>query len=145
MVLDFDIVYSLLDRLDETVRLTRQMQLVRESYLVSKDLQHLLERRLHIIIEKCIDLANHVVSGLRLGRRETSRELFAALHEQRIISAELADKLKAAAAFRNLLVHEYAKLDSGRVFDYYLTNLDDLTEFARAVFSFVDRSRAGQS
>lgn len=46
----------------------------------------------------------------------------------------LADRLQNVARFRNLLVHEYADVDDERVHGFLADDLEDLREFASAVY-----------
>ena len=61
--------------------------------------------------ELSIDLAMHVVRKRRLGVPGDSREAFDFLQSGGILDAELAARLKRMVGFRNVAIHEYAKLD----------------------------------
>jgi uncharacterized protein YutE (UPF0331/DUF86 family) len=47
--------------------------------------------------------------------------------------------LRGLAGFRNLLVHDYARVDPGRVREMLQTRLPDLEAFAAAVEEWLDR------
>lgn len=80
--------------------------------------------------ELCIDMANHVVRKRKLGLPQDSRESFALLQQDNLIGEELAEKLKGMVGFRNVLVHEYRKLDLAIMIDIINNRLDDLLDFA---------------
>lgn len=87
--------------------------------------------------EQAIDLANHLIRRDKLGIPNSSRESFLLLRDRGIISAELADSLIRMAHFRNLLVHQYEKMDIDVVCNVIKKKLDDLIRFGDAVMDAV--------
>jgi uncharacterized protein YutE (UPF0331/DUF86 family) len=59
----------------------------------------------------------------------TYADVFAALAQHDVIPRELATPLVAAAAFRNLIAHQYGALDWRRVYTMASADLDDLDAF----------------
>ena len=92
-----------------------------------------IEHTLQLAIQACLDAASHVVSDERLGEPSTTRELFSLLARAGRLSQELAQKLSAAAGFRNVLVHGYAEVDSRVTRDVLENHLGDLLAFAAAL------------
>jgi uncharacterized protein YutE (UPF0331/DUF86 family) len=60
------------------------------------------------------------------------------LQENGFISADLADKMVKAVGFRNLLVHEYQKIDLQRLYETAEKNVDDLMAFLASIFRMLD-------
>ena len=96
-------------------------------------LQRFTERTLHIAIEACLDIANHIISDARLREPEDNRDVFKVLGENKIISARLQKRLEDMASFRNLIVHSYAKIDNEIVFGILKKRLRDIEEFMKVV------------
>ena len=92
-----------------------------------------IEHTLQLAIQACLDAASHVVSDERLGEPSTTRELFSLLARAGRLSQELAQKLSAAAGFRNVLVQGYAEVDSRVTRDVLENHLGDLLAFAAAL------------
>ena len=84
-------------------------------------------------IQNCIDMAAHIVSEEGLGVAGSTNELFYLLEDQGIIDIGLTEKMIRAVGFRNLVVHEYGKVDLEVVFRVAHENVADLKEFARAL------------
>jgi uncharacterized protein YutE (UPF0331/DUF86 family) len=91
--------------------------------------ERFVEHTLQIAVQAALDVASHVVSDERLGEPRTNRELFDLLARARIVDAALAEKLRAMAGFRNLLVHGYGDVDLLIVRDVVENHLDDLLAF----------------
>jgi uncharacterized protein YutE (UPF0331/DUF86 family) len=92
-----------------------------------------VEHTLQLAIQACLDAASHVVSDDRLGEPHTNQELFRLLAQAGRISKDIADNLRAAAGFRNILVHGYAEVDSRVTRDVLENHLEDLLAFAQAL------------
>lgn len=73
------------------------------------------------------------MSDARLGEPPTNQELFRLLEQAGWISGELSAKLRAAAGFRNILVHGYADVDVNVTRDVLQNHLDDLLAFVEAL------------
>jgi uncharacterized protein YutE (UPF0331/DUF86 family) len=61
------------------------------------------------------------------------REIFLALSQRRMIPPDLAQRVAAAAAFRNLVAHRYGVLDPAQVPAIASSELGDLLEFCAIV------------
>lgn len=105
----------------------------RERFLADVGEQYRLAFPLQQSIQRCIDLAAHLVAGEALHRPDTLAGLFAALSESGRVDDQLAERLAEMARFRNLLVHEYARIDASRVWDILQGSLDDISAFLAAV------------
>jgi uncharacterized protein YutE (UPF0331/DUF86 family) len=97
-----------------------------------------IEHTLQLAIQACLDVASHVVSDQRLGEPHTNHELFDLLAAAEWIPHELGTRLRAAAGFRNILVHGYTAVDSAITRDVVDNHLGDLRDFVHAI-----RSRIG--
>lgn len=100
-------------------------------------LRRFIERTLHIAIEAVIDISQHIIADQGWREAESYRDTFTVLKEHGVISGELLPKLHNMAAFRNLLVHYYERIDDAIIFGILKRNLTDFEEFERQIFSFV--------
>jgi uncharacterized protein YutE (UPF0331/DUF86 family) len=105
-----------------------------QTFLGDIDCQEVIFFNLQMAIQNCIDMASHVISDEGLGMPGSTNEMFYMLQENGYVSRELAEKMVAAVGFRNLVVHEYAKLDLEEVYKISRDHTDDLLEFLKALF-----------
>jgi len=75
------------------------------------------ERYSEKIIEAVIDLAFLVIKSKGLKIPEEDKKVFDILADDGVITEELAAKLKEAKGMRNILAHEYGKVDDKIIFD----------------------------
>jgi uncharacterized protein YutE (UPF0331/DUF86 family) len=86
---------------------------------------------LQLAVQICIDVGAHLIAELGLAPADDYRGVFTRLEEAGIVDACLADRLRAAAGLRNLLVHGYAEVDDAQIWAS-LSRLDDLRAFSAA-------------
>jgi len=92
-----------------------------------------LERYLYLVVQATIDTAEAMIAYRKLRKPATLREEFEVLSEAEIISSELATKLMNMVGFRNVIAHDYTKLDYGVVHDVLHERLGDIDEFLKIV------------
>ena len=126
-------IQRLLEQLEEHLLTIGRMSFSLNELLSDIDIQHLIERRLQLAIEVCIDIASHIAAELKLPGREKAADVFLLLGKNKVINARLAKNLTKAVGFRNILVHEYVKINHRLVYHYYKKDLDDLRQFARQI------------
>lgn len=97
------------------------------------------ERYLQLSIQSIIDIAHLVIIDLDLKRPEDNYEAVSMLFEQKVISDELSHTLTKMVGLRNILVHEYGKIDRGKVYEVLTTQLQDLEEFKKQVIAYFER------
>ena len=140
MAVDRQILENLLNKLQKTLSKLERMEFSPEELNEKVDVQDLVDRRLQVAIECCIDMAAHLASGLNLPGQDTAGEVFKLLAEEKILDRKLSEKLSKACGLRNILVHEYLTINYNLVFQNYKYNLTNLKEFAIAVVDFLEKN-----
>ena len=78
-----------------------------------------VERTLHVLIEASIDIARLIIADDRLREPDSYRDTFAALAEAGILPDTDRPGFEQMAAFRNLLVRYYEKIDDETVYGIF--------------------------
>jgi uncharacterized protein YutE (UPF0331/DUF86 family) len=137
-MVDRDLVLRRLANLDTYLGQLQPFRTVdAASYRQDWKTQRIVERTLHLAIETCMDVADHVVADRRLRVPETGAESFEILAEAGLLPAELGKALASMVGFRNILVHDYARLDPEIVIRVLRTDLSDVERFRDAVHALV--------
>ena len=97
-----------------------------ESFIADQDLQDIVSFNLHSAIQNCIDIAAHIISEKGLGVPGSVSEMFYTLEENGFLSSAMTEKMVKAVGMRNLLVHEYGKIDLKQVFKVIQEDIEDL-------------------
>lgn len=83
--------------------------------------------------ETAIDLAMYVVSQRKLGVPQDSRDAFSLLQTAGILPADLVQRMQRMVGFRNVAVHEYARLNLDVVRTIITKQLDDFRTFSSTI------------
>jgi uncharacterized protein YutE (UPF0331/DUF86 family) len=108
-----------------------------EVYRTDKRARRFIERTLHITIEACIDVAQHIISDEGLREPMSYRDTFVILAEHGILQADDLPRFENMASFRNLIVHYYERIDDAVVFGVFKENLSDFDLFVDRVVAYL--------
>ena len=111
-----------------------------DSFLADIDLQEVISFNLHLAIENCTDLAAHIISAEGLGVPGSGSEMFYLLEENGYLSRLLTEKMIKAVGLRNLIVHEYDKIDLRRLFEIIHKDTKDINDYVASIFKKLDIS-----
>ncbi len=132
-MVDRDLIRRKLRDLERYVREVSEYRAIDSaSYQRDWKTQRIVERTLQLAIEVCADVAAHVIADRRLRAPSTYAEAFEVLGEAALLEPDLRDVLVRMARFRNVLVHEYARIDPDLVLRVLSDNLGDFDRFCRA-------------
>lgn len=95
------------------------------------------ERYLQLSIQVVIDTVQLIIVDNKLERPEDNQEAISLLFKQKIISKKLVEQLDGIVGFRNILVHEYGKIDRKKVYAYLREKINSLSLFKREVLRYL--------
>lgn len=110
-----------------------------EEFILDFHLFGNVERYLQLSIQSIIDIAHLVIIDLDLKRPDDNYEAVSLLYHQGVISEDLASKLTKMVGLRNILVHEYGKIDRKKIYEVLWTQLEDLEEFQRQLLTYLEK------
>ncbi|MEW5907670.1 MAG: DUF86 domain-containing protein [Patescibacteria group bacterium] len=97
------------------------------------DIRGAVERYLYLVSQAAIDLAGAVISFKNLRKPSTLSESFHILNEENIIPKELVEKMTRMTGFRNIIAHDYEKVNYDIVYDILHNKLKDIEEFTKII------------
>jgi len=105
-----------------------------EEYKSSIEKKAACERYVEKIVEAATDLAFLTIKNRKLKIPEDDIDAFNILLENKIIDENLASKLKNAKGMRNVISHQYGKIDDKIVFEAITEELDkDVKNFIEQI------------
>ncbi len=108
-----------------------------EDYKSNNLIKAACERYFEKIIEAITDVAFILIAKKRFRIPEDDTDSFRILLEHKIINEELYKKLKNAKGMRNIIAHEYGKIDDEIVFEAIKEELSkDVREFIEKARKF---------
>jgi len=104
--------------------------------------QATVERLLERIISRAIDINEHIIreqGDLAISPPKDYRETFIRLAELDIYPKDFADEIAKSVGTRNILVHEYDKVDYQRVYDSVKSCLKDYHAYLSYILTFLQK------
>ena len=99
--------------------------------------ERIVERTLQILVEVCIDIANHIISDKEMRLPTGYADTFKVLEENKVIGKKLCERLEKMAKFRNVVVHQYETIDPAIVVSILHRNLGDLEKYKKAILQYL--------
>ncbi|UMZ74974.1 type VII toxin-antitoxin system HepT family RNase toxin [Natranaerofaba carboxydovora] len=136
-MVDKELVENRLHRLEHILRkLNKISKTEKNEFTNNEGLQDQAERNLQLAAQICIDIGNHIISDEGFRSPAGYGEIFQVLKEEGIIDEDLAETMRKIAGFRNILVHDYLKVDINIVYST-LQRLEDFKTFAKEIGEFI--------
>lgn len=132
-MIDRERVLARLDALDGYLRELRQILPPTLEGYQRIETRRASERLLQIAIECVIDVCCLLVTGLRLGLPGEEDDVFEKLAQAGLITDMLRDRLRRMKGLRNILVHEYGRVDDRLVYEAMTSGLGDFTSLKETV------------
>lgn len=133
-LVDKPLILRKLSELDEYLKQTREFSSVTlEEYSRDWKVQRIVERTLQMMIETCADIANHIISDRGYRIPNNYGDTFRVLHENGVLKKDLFEIMVKMARFRNIVVHQYDKVDESIVIGILKNYLNDFEAYRDAI------------
>ena len=111
-----------------------------QEYSENKLIRRMVERTLHLAVEASLDIGRQVIASEGFRSPVDNKGVFEVLHEEGIVSDELLPALMDMGRFRNLIVHDYARVDDAAVFGILKRHLGDFDLYAKEIVRYLKHS-----
>jgi len=89
-----------------------------------------------MIIEDCINIGNHIISGLPFRIAGTFKDVFKVLEENEVISSPTSKIMQDFVEFRNKLVHVYWRIEEKETLEK-IEKIKKVEEYVKEVYNFL--------
>jgi len=138
-MMDKSVINSRIMKLREYTTILKEIRKEKlEEFMKNPRIYGSAERFLHLAIECCIDIANHIISIKSEKTPESHSEIFQILTELLSIDEDFSKKLTDMIKFRNLLTHSYLKIKHKDIYEILQINLDDFDKFIELVLNYLN-------
>jgi uncharacterized protein YutE (UPF0331/DUF86 family) len=142
-VVDVTVVQRKLSQLDTYLQQVSEFSTITlEEYQGEWKIQRIVECTLQMMIETCVDIANHLISDRGMRSPTSYADTFQILKENAIVNDSLHDSLEKMVKFRNIVVHQYEGVDAGIVLMILKNHLEDFERFRDAVIAHLGNGLA---
>ena len=105
----------------------------REDFTSHLEKQLAAEHALQLAIQYLLDISSHILASQGVRELTDYRDILLKMGKEGILPKDFVEKIKGIAGFRNLLVHDYAEVDPGLVYDFLQDRLADFEEFMKRI------------
>jgi len=132
------VIKKRLERLEQALRRLESKKDVRlDEFLENWEIHSAVIREFQVAIEACIDIGNHIISEKGWESPESYKDVVEILAKYGVISQDFKEVFKQMIAFRNVIVHEYIRLDLEIVYEN-LKKLEDFRRFVKFIMKFLE-------
>ena len=96
-----------------------------------------VEHTLQLAIQACLDIAAHIISSQGWRQFTDYRDTFTVLAENGLVDKGFLPTLHKMAQFRNLVVHQYTRVDPAQIYVILIRGVADLERFASDIASWL--------
>lgn len=139
MPIDVALLQKKLSILDRHLSAIEHMEFEEDAFVANMDIHDLVVFRLQQAVETCIDIATHLIAQLGIPRKETAKDAFLLLGQEKILPEDLSLRMGKAVDFRNRVVHGYNDFDFRLLFRDYRDDGNDLRSFGAAILAFLEK------
>ena len=107
-------------------------------YLNNNLIKRACERAFQLACENLLDICNLIISEKGFGIPADSKDSVRKLAEYQVLPASLSTRLEELVGFRNLLVHQYGRVDDSRAYSYLIVELKDFYEFIETIDKYIE-------
>jgi uncharacterized protein YutE (UPF0331/DUF86 family) len=136
-----EIVLDLLAKLHDYIEKLRPFQAKSEEEIAADYIAlWAVEHGLQMAAQCVFDVCTHVVSDVSTEHPASYRELILSAGRLGLMPEEFSQRFSSLAGFRNVLIHEYAKVDASEVYRNLHDGLADFDRFAEYVRLYLERT-----
>jgi len=96
-----------------------------------------LERLTHMMIEAVLDIGNSMIDGFIMRDPGSYEDIIEILIDEKVISDQTGNSLKAIVQYRKVLVQMYIEIDHHDLYQQVLGHLNEIAEFPSRVRKYL--------
>lgn len=98
-----------------------------------------VERYLQLSYQVIIDILDLIIIEKGIEKPDDKRETISLLFNKGVLSENLASRLDGSIGFRNILVHDYGKIDRKMVYTYLMEKTDNFDIFKKEILIWLKK------
>jgi len=99
-----------------------------------------VERNFQLIVDTMLDINTHIISSENLKTPETLQETFSILGDGGVLSIDFVKKIAPVVGLRNIVVHEYEKVDNEKMMQDLKDGISQFGEYLISIDNFLQKA-----
>ena len=139
-MVDEQVIEQHLQNMEEALaNLGRYRGLSLEEFEKALSLIWIAEKGLQILIQNLLDIGAHLLASEIRNDWDDYGEIILKLGQHGIIPGDFSEKIQGMAGLRNILIHEYLRVDVSKIYDLLKNRMGDFTDFMSYVQSYLEK------
>ena len=113
-----------------------------KEFFSSAEKMHVAERLLQLIVDGMIDINQHFIRELKLKISEDLQGTFSIMGLNGILPKNFAEKIAPVVGVRNILVHQYEKLDKEIFIKNLRRHFSDFEKYRRHILACLKKDKS---
>jgi uncharacterized protein YutE (UPF0331/DUF86 family) len=135
-----EIIEAHLQNMEEALRnLNRYKGISLDELKKDLSLIWIVERGLQILIQNLLDIGAHILASEVKTDWDDYSDITVKLRDHDVIPADFSEKIRGVAGLRNILAHEYLKVDVQKLHHYLNHRLPDFVAFMAYVQDYLEQ------
>jgi uncharacterized protein YutE (UPF0331/DUF86 family) len=97
------------------------------------------ERGFEILIQNLLDIGAHILASEIKNDWDDYGEIILKLGHHGVLPMDFSERIQGMAGLRNILVHEYLRVDVTKLHDYLKNRLNDFTDYMSHVKKYLGK------
>ena len=137
-MIDKEVIVKKLQELNRCLKeLENLKNISSKDFFSSLDKQWTVCHGLQLSIQILIDVGNHILASIGENQIEDYVDIIDRLGKKGIIPSEFAQAIRGMVGLRNILIHEYAKIDLDKIYEILQKRLGDFYSFIEYIDQFI--------
>lgn len=138
MIFDKNLIKENLIELNNIyAELLKYKDIKEEEMINNLSIRWIIERGILAGISIILDIGNHILASQYRIYPDTYEDVLKEMFSKGIISQEIYTKIKGMGSFRNILAHEYIKIDPKKVYQNYKKFLEIIPEISKELLKLI--------
>jgi uncharacterized protein YutE (UPF0331/DUF86 family) len=99
----------------------------------------IIERLFLLVVDAAIDVNTHIITRNKFESPDDYQGTFGVLAEHKVISFDLAEKIRESVGLRNMMTHGYEKVQRKKMFDDIVNDIDQYSLYMKAIAEYMER------
>lgn len=139
-MIDSEIIKERLQEIDENLKLLSELRKMPfREFKTDLKASKSAERCLEINIQCILDICHHIISANNWPRPQNNKESIETIANYNVIPRQFANRISPMVGLRNILIHEYLKVNVRRVYEH-LQNIEDFRKFQKYILKYIEQA-----
>ena len=129
--MDKDLIQRKATQIEHSVaRINEKLPANLNAFVNDFDAQDIIYRNFQIAVQNAVDIGSHIIATQRLAAPKSMGDVFTQLTTHRLISSKMGKELRDMVTVRNIIVHDYTRIDHKKVFRHLKKAIKTVTQFS---------------